>query len=76
MCQFDRENREVIALVNENHRRSRICPTVGIVVPIAEARRMAVRNTRSAQTGGNFVDTLFAIFSVFIVVMVGVLILG
>ena len=76
MCQFDRENREVIALVNENHRRSRICPTVGIVVPIAEARRMAVRNTRSVQPGSNFVDTLFAIFSVFIVVMAGVLILA
>ena len=49
MSQFDRENNEVIALVNENHRRSCVCPTIGVIVPVEEAKKIAVQNARAAQ---------------------------
>lgn len=53
MSQFDRENNEVIAIVNENHRRSRICPTIGVIVPLEEAQKIAVQKARYEQGPGS-----------------------
>lgn len=58
MSQFDRENNEVIALVNENHRRSCLCPTIGVIVPVEDARKIAVQNARAAQNPANVASVI------------------
>lgn len=76
MSQFDRENNEVIALVNENHRRSCVCPTIGVIVPVEEAKKIAVQNVRAAQNRANFVGVVFLLFCLFAAVVAGVLALA
>lgn len=77
MSQFDRENNEVIALVNENHRRSCLCPTIGVIVPVEEAKKIAVQNVRAAQNRANFVGVVFfPLFCLFAAVVAGVLALA
>lgn len=41
MSQFEMENRDVIRMVNENHRRSNLTYTVGYVLPVEQAERYA-----------------------------------
>ncbi len=70
MSQFDRENNEVFALVNEHHRLSRVCQTVGVFVPLDEAEQIAVSRARAARGGVNveaFVLTLFFLIAVSVV---------
>lgn len=76
MSQFDRENNEVIALVNENHRRSCVCPTIGVIVPVEEAKKIAVQNARAAQNQANFAGVVFPLFCLFAAVVAGVLALA
>lgn len=76
MSQFDRENNEVIAIVNENHRRSRICSTIGVIVPMEEARQMAVQTARAAQDTGSIAGVILPILSLFAAVAVGVIALA
>lgn len=75
MSQFDRENNEVIALVNVNHRRSCVCPTIGVIVPVEEAKKIAVQNARAAQSLPS-VASVILIFFLFAVVAVGVVVLA
>ena len=76
MSQFDRENNEVIAIGNENHRRSCVCPTIGVIVPVEEAKKIAVQNVRAAQNRPNFVGVVFPLFCLFAAVVAGVLALA
>ena len=76
MSQFDRENNEVIALVNANHRRSRICPTIGVIVPVEEAKKIAVENARAAKGLPSVASVILPIFFLFAVVAVGVVVLA
>lgn len=76
MSQFDRENNEVIAIVNENHRRSRICSTIGVIVPVEEAEKIAVQNARAVQNTGNMVSVIFTMAAMFIVTSVVVFVLA
>lgn len=76
MSQFDLENNEVIALVNENHRRSCICPTVGIVVPMEEAKQMAVRSARAARNPEITANMVVSVFFLFAIVTIGVVVLA
>ena len=76
MSQFDRENNEVIALVNENHRRSRVCPTIGVIVPVEDAKRLAVQKARAAQNPANVASVIVSIFLLFAVVAIGVVVLA
>ena len=76
MSQFDRENNEVIALVNENHRRSCVCPTIGVIVPVEEAKKIAVQNARAAQDLPSVASVILPIFFLFAVVAVGVVVLA
>lgn len=76
MSQFDHETNEVIALVNENHRRSQITRTVGVIVPMEEARQMAVQTARAAQDTGSIAGVILPILSLFAAVAVGVIALA
>lgn len=76
MSQFDRENNEVILLVNENHRRSRICSTIGVVVPVEEAEKIAVQNARAASNTGSTVSVILTMAAMFIVTSVVVFVLA
>lgn len=76
MSQFDRENNEVIALVNENHRRSCICPTIGVIVPVEDAKRIAVQKSRAAQGLPSVASVVVPLFFLFVVVAVGVVVLA
>ena len=76
MSQFDRENNEVIALVNENHRRSCICPTIGVIVPVEDAKRIAVQKARAAQAAPSVASVVLPLFFLFAVVAVGVVVLA
>ena len=76
MSQFDRENNEVIALVNENHRRSCICPTIGVIVPVEDAKRIAVQKSRAAQGIPSVASVVVPLFLLFVVVAVGVVVLA
>ena len=69
MSQFDRENNEVIALVNENHRRSCICPTIGVIVPVEDAKRIAVQKARAAQGDPCIASVFLPLFFLFVVVL-------
>lgn len=73
MSQFDRENNEVIALVNENHRRNSICPTVGYIVSSEEAHSLAVHKVRDHK---GTASVILPIFFLFAVVAVGVVVLA
>ena len=75
MSQFDRENNEVIAIVNENHRRSRICPTIGVIVPMDEAKKIAYQNAREIQDFPSVVSVVLPVFFLFAVVAIGVVVL-
>lgn len=76
MSQFDHETNEVIALVNENHRRSQITRTVGVIVPMEEARQMAVQTAIAAQDTGSIAGVILPILSLFAAVAVGVIALA
>lgn len=76
MSQFDRENNEVIALVNENHRRSCVCPTIGVIVPVEDAKRIAVQKSRAAQGLPSVASVVVPLFFLFVVVAVGVVVLA
>ena len=76
MSQFDRENNEVIALVNENHRRSCLCPTIGVIVPVDEAKKIAVENARAAPGAASVASVVLPIFFLFAVVAIGIVVLA
>ena len=76
MSQFDRENNEVIALVNENHRRSCVCPTIGVIDPVEDAKRIAVQKSRAAQGLPSVASVVVPLFFLFVVVAVGVVVLA
>lgn len=76
MSQFDRENNEVIAIVNENHRRSCVCPTIGVIVPVEEAKKIAVQNARAAQGAESVASVVLPIFFLFAVVAIVVAVLA
>ena len=76
MSQFDRENNEVIALVNENHRRSCVCQTIGVIVPLEEAKKIAVQNARAAQGLPSVASVILPIFFMFAVVAASVIALA
>lgn len=75
MSDFERADYDVISMVNENRRRSGITRTVGVIVPLDEARKAvvgaAVRN-RDTSGAGSFALTALALL-VIVVVTVGVL---
>lgn len=76
MSQFDRENNEAFALVHENHRRSRICPTIGVIVPVEEAKKIAVQNAREAQGLPSVASVVVPLFFLFVAVAVSVVVLA
>lgn len=76
MSQFDRENNEVIALVNENHRRSCVCPTIGVIIPVEEAKKIAVQNARAAQACPSVASVFLPIFFLLAVVVASVVVLA
>lgn len=76
MSQFDRENNEVIALVNANHRRSSICPTVGYIVSSEEAHNLAVHKVRDHKGTASVASVILPIFFLFVVVTIGVVVLA
>lgn len=76
MSQFDRENNEVIAIVNENHRRRCVCPTIGVIVPVEEAKKIAVQNARAAQGAASVASVVLPIFFLFAVVAIVVAVLA
>lgn len=73
--EFERADRDVINMVRENRRRSGITRTVGVIVPLDEARKAvvgaAVRN-RDTSGAGSFALMALALL-VIVVVSVGVL---
>ena len=76
MSQFDRENNEVIAIVNENHRRSCVCPTIGVIVPVEEAKKIAAQNARASQGAASVASVVLPIFFLFAVVAIVVAVLA
>jgi hypothetical protein len=76
MSQFDRENNEVIALVNANHRRSSICPTVGYIVSSEEAHNLAVRKVRDHKGTASVASLVFPALILFTVVAIAVVVLA
>ena len=67
MSQFEMENRDVIRMVNENHRRSNLTYTVGYVLPVEQAERYARFEHREtvqmyqaykAMHGNSFIDEI------------------
>lgn len=76
MSQFDRENNEVISLVNENHRRSNITQAVGVIVPMEEAEKIAVQNARASSNTGSIVSVILTMAAMFIVTSVVVFVLA
>lgn len=76
MSQFDRENNEVIALVNANRRRNSICPTVGYIVSSEEAHNLAVHKVRDHKGTASVVSVILPIFFLFVVVTIGVVVLA
>lgn len=76
MSQFDRENNEVIAIVNENHRRNSICPTVGYIVSSEEAHSLAVHKVRDHKGTASVASVILPIFFLFAVVAASVIALA
>lgn len=74
MSDFERADYDVISMVNENRRRSGITRTVGVIVPVDEARRMVVSATRQKDdTGAGGLALMALALFVIVVVTVGVL---
>lgn len=76
MSQFDRENNEVFSLVNENHRRSCVCPTIGVIVPVEDAKEIAVQKSRAAQGLPSVASVVVPLFFLFVAVAVSVVVLA
>lgn len=75
MSDFERADRDVIGMVNENRRRSGITRTVGVIVPLDEARKAVVGaavSNRDTSGAGNLALMALALL-VIVVVSVGVL---
>lgn len=75
MSDFERADHDVISMVNENRRRSGITRTVGVIVPVDEARKMivgAATRTNDNTGAGSLALMALALF-VIVVVTVGVL---
>lgn len=68
MSQFDRENNEVIALVNANHCRNSICPTVGYIVSSEEAHKIAVQKVRDHKGTASVASVVFPVLLLFVAV--------
>lgn len=69
MSEFERADHEVISMVNENRRRSGLTRTVGVIVPVDEARRMVVTAVRPKDKNGAGSLALMALALLVIVVV-------
>ena len=73
MSQFEMENRDVIRMVNENHRRSNLTYTVGYVLPAEQAERYAKFEQRETVRGQSWKAAAGVVFTL-LVAAAGILI--
>lgn len=52
MSEYDKADRDVIGMCNENRRRSKITTTIGYIVPQKEAHEMAVEKAVGNRSDG------------------------
>lgn len=76
MSQFDREDMDVIAMVNEHSRRRKITRQVGYIVTQEEAQELAARRAREANAGDGVGSIILFMVALMLIVMATVSILA
>ena len=66
MSQFEMENRDVIRMVNENHRRSNLTYTVEYVLPVEQAERYAHFEHRETVRGQSWKAAAGVVFTLLV----------
>jgi hypothetical protein len=69
----NREDQEVIDMVNRNHRLNvEVTRTVGYIVPVEEARRIAAQRAAANQKQGSIVGVVAAFLITALAVVLGI----
>lgn len=76
MSQFEREDLDVIAMVNEHSRRQKITRPVGYIVTREEAQELVARRSRESSTGDGIGSVILFTVAMMMIVIATVSILG
>lgn len=76
MSQFEREDLDVIAMVNEHSRRQKITRPVGYIVTREEAQELVDRRSRKNSTGDGIGSVVLFTVAMMMIVIATVSILG
>lgn len=76
MSQYEREDMDVISMVQENRRRQSITKTVGYIVTREEAQELAVRRAREESAGDGLGGVILFTVAMVMILMAAVSILG
>lgn len=76
MSQYEREDMDVIGMVQENRRRQNITRQVGYIVTREEAQELAVRRAREENTGDGLGGVILFTVAMVMILVTAVSILG